>query len=508
MAKSATKAEFGDFQTPLELTTDVCKLLARRKVAPASILEPTCGKGTFLQAALAHFPDAARCLGFDINDAYVKDARSAVGDVATCTVAQADFFSADWKAIIGDLPEPTLVIGNPPWVTNAELGTLKSTNLPEKTNFQQHRGFDAITGKANFDISEWMLIRMVEWFRDHEVILAMLCKSAVARKVLTYGWKHGIPISASATYRIDTLKHFGASVDGCLLVARSGGTRHSYDCKVYDTLAAHKADHTVGYRDDQLVADVSRYDRAKHLQGVDRIKWRSGVKHDCSKVMELTKTAGGFANGLGEEVELEDSCVFPMFKSSDVAKQIDTPRRWMIVTQQSVGEDTSSIEQRAPKTWDYLIAHAGQLDRRGSSIYKNRPRFSVFGVGPYTFTSWKVAISGFYKALDFRVIGPYRKRPVVFDDTVYFIPCNSQKEAEYIGGLLNSATAQDFFSAFTFWDNKRPVTVDLLRRLDLLNLAAECGSEERMQRYLDGHTTTPPKRKKRAARQSTLLPGP
>ena len=38
---------------------------------------------------------------------------------------------------------------------------LASPNLPSKSNFQNRKGLDAVTGKANFDISEWMLIQLM-----------------------------------------------------------------------------------------------------------------------------------------------------------------------------------------------------------------------------------------------------------------------------------------------------------------------------------------------------------
>ena len=47
--KSNRVTEFGDFQTPVHLACRVCKLLLRRKLSPASILEPTCGAGNLLQ---------------------------------------------------------------------------------------------------------------------------------------------------------------------------------------------------------------------------------------------------------------------------------------------------------------------------------------------------------------------------------------------------------------------------------------------------------------------------
>ena len=55
-------------------------------------------------------------------------------------------------------------------------------------------------------------------------------------------------------------------------------------------------------------------------------------------------------------------------------------------------------------------------------------------------------------------------------------PCQSEQEARYVADLLNSQPAREFFSAFVFWDAKRPITIDMLRRLDLSALARELGS--------------------------------
>ena len=152
-----------------------------------------------------------------------------------------------------------------------------------------------------------------------------------------------------------------------------------------------------------------------------------------------------------------------------------TPSRYMLVPQRLVGEDTSRIEHEAPRTWEYLQSHADRLDGRVSSIYRNRPRFSIFGVGPYSFAPWKVAISGFYKCLEFRCIGPFEGKPVVLDDTCYFLPCNIEHEARLLLELLNSEAARGFLRSFIFWDAKRPITAQLLATLDLETLASEAG---------------------------------
>ena len=481
-------AEYGDFQTPLPLARRACELLARCNVNPATIVEPTCGIGNFLIAALEQFPGASRIIGLDVNALHMETLRSRLGERSEATKVQTiedSFFDVDWGALLGDLPDPLLVIGNPPWVTNTELGTLGSSNLPKKTNFKNHTGFEALTGKSNFDISEWMLLQFLEWLDGRNAAMAMLCKTVVARKVLRHAWKRDVHLSHSALYSIDANASFGAAVDACFLLCEFSSWAN-HEATVYPSIVAKEPANVLGYREGNLVADITRYEQWEHLNGkTEAYRWRSGIKHDCAKVMELRKEGQLYRNGFQELVDLEDDYVYPMLKGSEISNgRTKCPKRYMLVTQQSIGEDTLVIKERAPKTWRYLQLHADVLDRRKSSIYRKRPQFSVFGVGDYSFSPWKVAIPGFYKKLDFVAIGNFAGKPIVLDDTCCFVPCATEGESRYIGSILNSTIAQEFLSAFVFWDAKRPITIDLLSKLDLAALAQELGSRGTIEKYI------------------------
>jgi len=482
--KTKTKVEFGDFQTPIELARKCCELLVERGFAPTSILEPTCGRGNFLAAALQAFPGVAQAVGVEINSTHIEAAQRQIQDFTPnrhVEILQESFFVADWRDILSRLPDPLLIIGNPPWVTNSQLGLIESDNLPRKSNFQNLSGIDALTGKSNFDISEWMLLRALEWINGREAILAVLCKTATARKILSQSWKRSFQIARADLYRIDAGTYFGAAVDACWLIVEMSRDGRSADCNDHSDLSLSVASRSFGFREDRLVADLAAYDDWKHLIAGQPFEWRSGIKHDCAKAIELERDGDCWRNGLGEKVEIEPEYLYPMLKSSEVAAEGEiVPHRWMLVTQHSIGEETRTIRHRAPQTWQYLLDHAEMLDSRASSIYKNRPRFSVFGVGSYSFAPWKAAISGFYKKLSFRVIAPHQGKPVVLDDTCYFLACRNQAEAETIAEMLNSEPAKRFFSAFIFWDAKRPITVDVLRQLDLVALAQQLGKNRRL----------------------------
>ena len=481
--KSSTKVEFGDFQTPLALAKEVCRLLRRHGLVPQFVLEPTCGGGAFLVAAAETFPHAT-LRGWDINRDYVQQATvelQRAGASSRASVQCQDFFAHDWESELQRMPGKLLILGNLPWVTNSAVAAMNGSNLPIKENFLGLRGLAARTGKSNFDISEWMLIRLVRALRGRKASIAMLCKTATARKLLRYAWQNEGRISEASLHRIDAAAHFGASVDACLLLA-STGFAGPMEADVYESLSAAKPAGRIGLAGQDLVADIRTYRDLKHLEGLCPFQWRSGVKHDCAAVMELRPVANGTVeNKLGERVELEDNYLYPLLKCTDLANGHLTPQRLVLVTQRGVGGDTSGIARSAPQTWRYLQSHSDKFEARKSSIYKGRVPFALFGIGEYAFAPWKVAVSGLHRPARFQVIGPFQARPVFLDDTCNYLPFEDETSARLVADILNLQPCQQFLQSLVFTGSKRPITVELLQRLNLSAIAYKAGYGQRWQ---------------------------
>ena len=193
--------------------------------------------------------------------------------------------------------------------------------------------------------------------------------------------------------------------------------------------------------------------------------------------MEFRKIDNAFVNGLGEAVNLEETYLFPLVKGSDVAQnRTEAINRYVLVPQRFVGESTEPIKYLAPETWSYLESHADYLDARKSRIYQGNPRFSIFGVGSYTFSPWKIAICGLYKKLSFRLLENYENKPIIFDDTVYFLSFDNEKSAYQAFKLLTSTLAIEFYSSLIFWDEKRPIKTSILNSLNLSVLSERLSS--------------------------------
>lgn len=454
--------EFGDFQTPLRLALQCLSVLEIPYCA--RILEPTCGSGSFLEAAAKIEPSSER-YGIEINPHY-SELASKWGKITTGDIFQLSLSDiAEWTT-----DKPILVIGNPPWVTSAGLKRMNSTNIPVKDNFKQIEGLNAILGSSNFDVCEYIIIKILKEFSQKKFTLGMLCKTQVARNVIEYASKMKLPITHAKLYRVNTLEWFNVKVDACWFILSSSPNAHpDYTVAVYKDIFNHhnSPDKRFGIVNSRFVSDLDKYISVSSADGKAPYEWRSGLKHDASNVFELLATPKPKTK-YGESLDIESEYLFPLLKGTDIFQGHERElSRWIIVPQKKLGADTEHLRLVAPKLWHYLETNASILDNRKSSIYRNRPRFSVFGLGDYTFAPYKVAISGLHKKPIFRLVTPIDGLPVVLDDTCYLLPFHDATEAAVVAAMLNSPECVALIESLVFWDSKRPITKKLLSRLDL-----------------------------------------
>lgn len=477
------RAEYGDFQTNSDLANKVTLHLASKNISPEVVIEPTCGKGNFIIASLRNFENIKNVFGVEIYKPYVWETKFNIVDFflsnpkankPQISIVHCNVFDFDFKTIAKEhSTNDILVIGNPPWVTNSKLGSLNSNNLPKKTNFKNHSGLDAMTGKGNFDIAEFITLTMIETFQNMKGNLLLLVKNSVIKNIVFDQNKNRYKISAIEKHCIDSKKEFNVSVEAALFYCKLNSLP-TFDCTEFDFYNNQKSQLKFGWLNDKFVSNIDTYIHTKEIDGECPFVWRQGLKHDCSTVMELDKVNGHYVNGLNEEVKLEDDLVYGILKSSDLKNTvINQTRKFTIVTQKKVGQETKYIKTEYPKTYQYLTQHQANFDARKSSIYNNKPLFSIFGIGDYSFKPFKVAISGLYKTFHFTLILPQDNKPVMLDDTCYLIGFDKIEFAVYALILLNSDTTVRFLQSVTFPDAKRTFTKDVLMRIDLLELAKQ-----------------------------------
>lgn len=477
------RAEYGDFQTSLNLAKSVVQFLKiKKRVNPKLIIEPTCGKGNFIVAALSIFNQIETIIGVEIYKPYTWETKFNIIDYYNSNpiehkpkieILHFNVFDFDFNSLVSKSKDKILVLGNPPWVTNSKLSSLESNNLPQKSNFKKHNGFDAITGKGNFDIGEYITLMMFDAFQNSNGYLAFLVKNSVIKNVVFDQQQRKYKISELEKLTIDSKKEFDVSVEAALFLCKLNA-QPEYTCKEFDFYHPITAVKEFGWVVNKFVSNTDLYHHSYNIDGVCPFEWRQGIKHDLSSIMELERVNGHFVNGKQEEIKLEEDLIFGVLKSSDLKQTvINQPRKFTIITQKKVGQDTAFIKQKYPKTFGYLQSHKEFFDQRKSSIYNNKPDFSIFGIGDYSFSPYKVAISGLYKTFTFSLILPLGDKPLMLDDTCYLLSFDNLEFAAYTTILLNSDQTKELLQAITFSDAKRTFTKDILMRIDLYKLAIQ-----------------------------------
>ncbi|WP_261998394.1 methyltransferase [Enterococcus faecalis] len=480
IALELNNREFGDYQTPESLVSKVYELIENKGISYSTLIEPTCGKGNFIIEGLKREKNnLQKVFAIEKQPQYIWQLVSTLVterlyDKAEFDLNIHDFFDFDFTKIVD---ENCLIIGNPPWITNSELSSLKSDNLPIKSNFKKVKGFDALTGKANFDIAEFILISLIDNLNAKgKGTIAFLVKNIVSRNILKLSKEVDWNITTFEIYNFDAKKEFNVFADASLIFLRIGEDKkekqlRATEYSLYDYSEPIKK---FGWIQNEFVSDIDKYLHGCKIEKGNeedtRFIWRSGLKHDASKVMELTiNEEDAVIAKDGTVFSKRQPTIFPLYKSSDISKITNgfVPRKYVIVTQKKIGESTDYIQNLDKKVWDYLNKNKTVLSNRKSSIYKDKPKYSIFGIGDYSFRKYKIAISGMYKVSRFSLIEPIDGKSPMVDDTVYFLSTDNKVEALILYGLLNSKLVQDFLESIAFKDNKRPYTKEILTRISI-----------------------------------------
>lgn len=471
--RTTIREDYGDWQTSYGFAKSVCLYLKSRGIAPDIIVEPTCGIGNFIAAAIDVFDSVKKVYGVEIFKGYIEQTEKKLQEyqnsnrIVSYNLYNTNVFSFDFGEIVSENQNQNiLVLGNPPWVTNSDLGKNGGGNLPVKWNINKNKGIEAITGKGNFDIAESICNLIIDAFsHHHNTHMALLVKNSVIKNIIHRQYFHPRRIQDIRQLCFDAKKEFNVSVAASLLDCHIGDNCQK-KCSLYD-FYTKQISHTFGWVNEAFVSNVQDYGQTYFLDGQSPLIWRSGIKHDCSKVMELSLNGSIYSNGLKEIVDVDDCTVFPLLKSSDIRKGMKEIRKYLVLPQTNISENTSILKEKAPKTYSYLLSHATYLDGRKSIIYKNKPRFSVFGLGNYSFAPYKVVISALYSEITFSLVEPIAGKPVMVDDTCYLLGFEKLEYAKLTLFILQSEPLKRFMRNICFMDAKRVVSRDLLMRINL-----------------------------------------
>ena len=146
-----------------------------------------------------------------------------------------------------------------------------------------------------------------------------------------------------------------------------------------------------------------------------------------------------------EEITIEPDLVYPLLRGKDVHRWEATPSTHIILTQDPEtrkGIPEAEMKRCWPETWKYLKLFEREL--RCRSGYKKffkptDPFYSIYNVGPYTLTEWKVVWREQSSLFQAAFAGLKSQQVIVPDHKLMLVPCISEQEAHFLLGMLNSS---------------------------------------------------------------------
>lgn len=439
-----------DYQTPLFFTDKICGYLKNElELNPDIIIEPTCGIGNFIKSASKIFPKT-QIYGIDIDKEKLKKIDSPTPNIK---LINENILTFQFNSF--DKNDSFLIIGNPPYFNNNKLSEI---NLKNKLDLKD------LTGTNNTDISEYILLKIINEFKNTNTTIAFLCKTRNSRNIFIELIKNKTEYNFIKQININSPEIYKIKDDTCLFIIQFGGKRlMDKICEVSEISNPSKKLYAFGFVDDKFYSNL---DNIPLIDGKCEFEWRHGVKHDCAKIMEFTLKNNQLMNKNKEIVNLEKTLIYPLLKSSQLKKPIvNKTSRFVLITQKEIKQDTEYIKIEAPKTWKYLNDNKEYFEKRKSSSYKNTPEFSIFGIGDYSFTKYKVAIAGFCKKPIFSLVAG--DEIFMLDDSCYFLSFDDYDTAYITMLILNNEIVEKFLKNIAFLDSKRPFSKKILKRIDI-----------------------------------------
>lgn len=183
------------------------------------------------------------------------------------------------------------------------------------------------------------------------------------------------------------------------------------------------------------------------MNGIYWLQILSKAPSNCVLIENLNDV--GKTKGIKKvRVAIEQAIVYPLLRGRDVRRWSAIPSAHILLSQDPATRapiPELKMKTTYPKAYSYLSDFKQKLkSRSGYKRYFARkgeaPFYALYNVGPYTMAPWKVLWSEVAHTVAAGVVGPQgkSKRPAIPDHTLIFVGCETEQEAHFVCGVLNS----------------------------------------------------------------------
>jgi hypothetical protein len=520
----------GEYYTPRWLAEHVLDQVGYHGQPGARLLDPTCGSGTFLLAALARWrnrcapraptePATLPIIGFDLHPLAVATAR------ANYLMAVADFLAADPGIVPVSARDAILdppggetafdfIVGNPPWIA--------WDNLPDdyreatKSHWQRF-GLFSLSGNAarhgggKKDLSMLVVYATADRYLALAGRLGMVITQTVFQsKGAGDGFRRfrlgadGDPLRVVRVDDLVDVSPFGDAANWTSTIVLQKGATTVYPVKYVKWSGAGQS---VGpdYAQSEMLAQpidpahptapwivrprdaadlgrlIGRAEYTAHLGansgGANAVYWLE-VQGRGAGGVRIRNLIGKAKNRVDLiEAEIEPDLLYPLVRWIDVDRWSARPSAYLLLVQDPctrTGLDEERLRRDYPQTFGYLQRFKPLLSSRAAyrRYQDQQPFYSMYNVGSYTLSPAKVIWRRMDRKIRAAVVETIDDpllglRPVIPQETCVLIACATSDEAHYLCALLNSSLVHELVASHNVAGGKGFGTPGILDYLPL-----------------------------------------
>ncbi len=437
----------------------------------------------------------------ELNEAEKEALTNAVNTLVELHIAGWDGI---WCSILaerfraGSISPVQYICGNPPWVKWSHLPRSYVAAVNDKCRAMGVFSSDKWVGGIESDISTVITFESIRKYLKDGGKLGFFITGTIFSNESSEGFRRFKIDNGSINCAVKLIEDYNAvkPFDGVsnfptlLVVERGSNTQYPVAYNRWDILDRKNKDGrqfadaedfrkkakferlfakpTPGGKNDSrpwLIATKKQHTVFKHVfnNGQTHYVARKGITTDRNAifwvdVLDETVTNGniriknrvseGRTKGIPEITGIvEADHVFPMLRGKDVKKFKATPSPFYSLVPQRGMHGDPELPFNAPNTHQYLEQFKPELEVRSSlkRFQKNKPYYSLWSTGEYTFSPYKVLwremnSRNFFAAY----IGPVQdpvlgSKVVIPDHKLYFIPAKTEEQAAFLTGFLNSS---------------------------------------------------------------------
>lgn len=506
----AARHGLGEYYTPDWLAEKVLVETFGGELGDPSkrVLDPACGSGTFLVLIIGHVLQRVasgqlgrrRALelilrnvaGFDVHPLAVRTARTnylcALGDLLADADGPVDVPVYEMDSVLAreDVSAFDYVVGNPPWVNWESLsGPYRRRTMALWEHYglfpKRCTAMQTILGAAKYDVS--MLLTYVSADRHlctggrlGFLVSQSLFKTAAAGQGFRrFRLPDGTPLRVCRVEDLVKLKPFPSTTNrtAILVIEKGRETEYPVNYRIHTPgreacwnarpVAADPSSAWMTARPGALTAIARvlgksdyRAREGVNTGGANGVFWIEVTGQNANRVRIRNVTEGARKEVPSVCGAVEPELVYPLLRGRNVARWNAGPRHSILITHRPGMKLRAISVAELSRTYrgasSYLKKFVGPLRERPAFkryFQPTAPFYSLFNIGEYTFAPWKVVWRE--QALPFTaaVIGPMNDRIVVPDHKLMSVAVDSEAEAHYLCGALNSLPVSAAVAAYT-----------------------------------------------------------